>query len=116
MSEKNCHLIGARLSSERKRIGHSLESFAKMIGVSRRTLQNWESCASYPDASQLLGMDGLIDSRYVLFGMTSCVAQSPRTEYPTPARDLAEKIAAMKLSLEDADLILGIASRLNLSK
>lgn len=71
---------------------------------------------TYPNAMHLSLLGGAgFDVSFIIRGVTH-EARQDRAEYGTPARDLAEKVAAMKLSTEDAELILDLAHRLNQSK
>jgi len=113
-SEKNFHLFGARLLGERNRLALSKPDLASRIGVSTKTVFNWESNASYPDAKQLSMLKDMgFDANFLVFGLEASgkVEEEP-TAYQTPARVLAQKIAVLTLSVEDAEIVETLARRL----
>lgn len=63
-------MIFERLKEERKRLGHSQESFAALAGITRRPYAEWESGNTSPTAVQLAAMAGAgLDVMYVVTGM-----------------------------------------------
>lgn len=84
------------------------------IERSKRTITNWESGSSFPDASDLLKLAGLgFDIGYVLFGIRS--VEKNFAQYEAPARVAAAEIAGMRLSEEDAELLVALAKRISTS-
>jgi len=62
--------LGARLKSERQRIGSPVPDFAAICGVSRATQFNYESGGRPPDAEYLArAFDAGIDVQYVITGL-----------------------------------------------
>lgn len=51
--EGGIKLTKITLAAARVNAGFSQMDAAKKLGVSRRTISNWENCKTYPDANQL---------------------------------------------------------------
>jgi len=61
--------FGQRLTGERKRLALSQAEIADQIGVSKRSVIDWEADAASPKADYLVKMSGLgLDVTYVLTG------------------------------------------------
>lgn len=113
-SEKNC-AAGGRLKEERERIGLSQEDFGQKIGASKRTVLNWERGDSGPDLFQIIEIGfGLgMDTNYILYGRRTPIgAAQPKASY-TPAEKAAEQIRDLKLSKEDAEMVVRFCKRLS---
>lgn len=78
-------------------------------------MKKYESDETSPRATDLQSlMEEGADVFYILTGERAPrQVREDHSEYLTPARDLAEKIASMKLSTEDADIVYAIATRLS---
>ena len=81
MREEIRALIGARLKSERERLGLAQEDLASIAGASRRSVVEWDRGATVPgaDALALLAQKG-VDVPYVVVGVrgeTSSSTLSP---------------------------------------
>lgn len=53
-------MFSDNLQNFRKQKGYSQEQLAEMLGVSRQTIYNWESGASYPDVEKLVEISQLM--------------------------------------------------------
>ena len=51
--------FGEKLKNARVRIGMTQDAVAKMIGVSRQSLSNWENDRTYPDLASVLKLSDL---------------------------------------------------------
>lgn len=112
---KNCPELGRRLQEERKAHGfNNRATFAHSVAKSDRTITNWESGISYPDASDLLRLADLgFDVGYILFGVRqTMVVNEEFAKYRTPAASLGAEIGGLALSSKDTDLLLEMAKRL----
>lgn len=113
---KKCADIGKRLQKERESLGfRSQEQFAAAVEKSKRTVTNWESGDSAPDAGDLKTMwDMGIDISYVVAGVRgfASVKDAAQLTYATPARKAADAIAGLPLATEDADMVMSLAMRL----
>lgn len=109
--------MGRRLQEERKTLGYpSQESLVLSVEKSKRTITNWESGTSFPDAADLLKLAAIgFDITYILFGTRSTMTRLDQThaQYETPARAASAEIAGMTLSEEDAELLTAMARRLS---
>lgn len=113
-----CALSGRRLQEERKALGYSSqEALGLAIQQSKRTITNWESGNSYPDVRDLVALREIgFDVYYIITGVRPVPgAELAFTEYMTTARRAAADIASLTLSVEDAELLLNIARRLDRS-
>lgn len=73
--------FGARLASERKRLGFSQGAMAARAGKTARTVIKYESEETRPDAAFLLFLDHLgADIYYIVTGCKSANALSPDEE------------------------------------
>ncbi|MEW6166042.1 MAG: helix-turn-helix transcriptional regulator [Pseudomonadota bacterium] len=111
--------LGSRLRDERKRLGLSQAALCEKIGVKDpKTLRNWESGTTSPTLDDVVGFVGSgFDIGYVLTGVRSdTLMEMSGRPYGTPAVMLAETIAAMTLSKDDAEMILALARRLSLRR
>lgn len=120
-TEKNCADIGRRLQRERESLGYSSqEKLGEKLQRSKRTITNWESGDSFPNASDLLELDALgVDVLYVVTGQRNFqAAKSPdlRSTYLSPARRVAGEIAGMDIGVDDAELLLSLAQRLDIPR
>lgn len=106
--------IGARFREERERLGYSQSALGEHFASTRKTLANWESGVTMPDANHLLVFHRLgADVMYILTGRRSpLMAAEKAAAYATPAHSAAAEIAAMPLTSGDADLLLDFARRL----
>lgn len=87
------------------------------IGVrDPKTLRSWESGTTSPTLIDIVGFVGSgFDLGYVLTGERSdTLIEMSGRPYGTPAVMLAEAIAVMTLSKDDAELLLTIAKRLSM--
>ncbi|WZJ20342.1 hypothetical protein AADV58_10285 [Azonexus hydrophilus] len=94
----------------------SQEAFGQIGGVGRQSQINYEKGERSPDATYLAGLaQAGHDVLYILTGqalkLAQGVAERGQSAY-SPAESLAEEISTMQLSLEDADLLRGLARRL----
>lgn len=107
--------MGARLKSERKRLGFSQEALCKLIGVKDpKTLRSWESGATAPTLFDLAEfVSAGADLIYIVSGDRAVPAVTmERTAYERSAYRVAAAVAEMALSQEDAELLLAMARRL----
>ena len=51
--------LGQKLKEARTQAGHSQDAVAKIIGVSRQSVSNWENDRTYPDIGSLLKLSDL---------------------------------------------------------
>lgn len=117
--EKICYAQGRRLQEERESLGYkSQESLGIKVEKSKRTITNWESGVSSPDAADLQILDGLgFDVLYIISGMRSALlTKEVRAAYITPARMVAAELSSMQISDEDADALLLVARRFDRRK
>lgn len=113
--EKNFQLVGRRLQEERKAHGFvNRIALGNALEKSDRTITNWESGNSYPDASDLLKMADMgFDVGYIMFGIRqSLVVNQVAAECRTPAAGIGAEIGGLPLSMDDAEMVLGFAKRL----
>lgn len=112
-SEKNC-ASGKRLKEERERIGLSQDEFALKLDTSRRTVGNWEGGNSAPDVFDLIEMGTLgMDTNYVVRGERAPLGVAQLSVAYTPAERAAAAIRSMKLTEEDAKMLVLFAKRLD---
>jgi transcriptional regulator with XRE-family HTH domain len=113
--EKNCLFVGRRLQEERKTHGFvNRVALGNALEKSDRTITNWESGNSYPDAVDLLKLADMgLDVGYILFGIRqTLVADQVAAENRTPAAGIGAEIAGLSLSKGDAEMVLELAKRL----
>lgn len=113
--EINFLLVGKRLQEERKAHGFANRVvLGNALEKSDRTITNWESGNSYPDASDLLKLAGMgFDLGYILFGIRqTLVVNQVAAEYRTPASGIGAEITGLTLSKDDAEMVLKMAKRL----
>jgi len=107
--------IGQRLREERDRIGLSQVVFGAKLDTTDRTVKKWEGNETSPRATDLLAAAGLgVDVLYVVTGQRAPLAIRQETGGYTAAQRLAEFIAPLTLSEEDADMLRGLAQRLSI--
>lgn len=105
--------IGERLREERELLKLSPEAFANLCGVGKSAQYRYESDERSPDGEYFGNAADLgVDILYVLTGIRgSLKALQDRAAY-SPAQRLAEFIASLKLSEEDAGMLKVFAERL----
>lgn len=95
--------LGSRLKNERKRLGFTQATFAKMTSVSPGSQFGYESGARAPDATYLINAQNLgIDINYVLIGnkvKTREIDPSWWELHDEILRTIEEWLAANELSL-----------------
>ena len=110
-SEKNC-ASGKRLKEERERIGLSQEEFGLKLDTTKRTVVNWEAGNSAPDVFDLIVMGSLsMDTNYIVHGERTPLGVAQLSVAYTPAERAAAAIRSMKLSEEDAAMVMALANR-----
>lgn len=110
--------IEKRLKEERERIGLSQSRFGDLAKVVKQTVIQWEKGASSPDAVQLTAFAAAgVDVFYIITGdrIPFGVAQRRAAAY-TPAERAGEEIHGMKLTEEDAAMVVALAKRLSIEK
>ena len=113
--EKNCLLVGRRLQEERKTHGFvNRVALGNALKKSDRTITNWESGNSHPDAGDLLKLADMgFDVGYILFGIRqTLVVNQMAAECRTPAAGIGAEITGLPLSRDDAEMVLELAKRL----
>lgn len=114
MSLFNLEKVADRLKEERKNLGFSRQSdMAKVLNMPERTYWEREAGKVAPDAELLAGICELGgDVTYIVSGTrTPLQARQDRATY-SPAEQLAAEVSRMKLSTDDADLLMALAVRL----
>lgn len=107
--------MGRRLLEERKAHGFANRvALGNALEKSDRTITNWESGNSYPDASDLLKLADMgFDLGYILFGIRqTLVVNQVAAEYRTAAAGIGAEITGLPLSSDDAEMVLELAKRL----
>lgn len=105
--------IGARLREERKKLGLSAEALGARLGTTGRTIRKYEDNETSPRAAELLELSNMgADVLYIVTGARLPVGVAEARANYTPAEKLAEVIAGLKLSADDAGLIKAMAERL----
>lgn len=81
---------------------------------SDRTITNWESGNSYPDAGDLLKLADMgFDVGYIMFGIRQTIVVSQEAAVNrTPAAGIGAEITGLPLSMDDAEMVLNFAKRL----
>lgn len=113
--EKNCLLVGRRLQEERKAHGFvNRVALGNALEKSDRTVTNWESGNSHPDACDLLKLADMgFDVGYILFGIRqTLVVDQVAAGSRTPAAGIGAEITGLPLSMDDAEMVLELAKRL----
>lgn len=105
--------IGERLKAERVRLKFSQQAFGDAAGVGKHSQIRYEKGERSPDGDYLskIGAFGA-DVHYILTGHRNLFMDYDVPESVTPARQLANDIAGMNLSSDDAELLLRLARRL----
>lgn len=109
--------VGARLAAERKRLGYRRQDdFAEKMRMPARTYWDREKGNVSPDAeffARFCELGG--DAMYVISGVSSgeISLMEPNAGEYRPARRLANQIASLPLTEDDAALIMTIANRLS---
>jgi transcriptional regulator with XRE-family HTH domain len=105
--------IGERLKAERVRLKLSQEAFGDAAGVGKHSQMRYEKGERSPDGDYLakIGTFGA-DVHYILTGQRNLFMDYEAPESITPARQIANDIAGMNLSSDDAELLLAFARRL----
>lgn len=105
--------IGKRLKAERVRLKYSQEAFGDAAGVGKHSQIRYEKGERSPDGDYLALINALgADVHYILTGQRNLFMDYEVPDSITPARQLANDIAGMNLSSEDAELLLALANRL----
>lgn len=115
INAKNFLLVGRRLQEERKAHGFvNRVALGNALEKSDRTITNWESGNSYPDAGDLLKLADMgFDVGYIMFGIRQAlVVNQVAAEQRTPAASIGAEIAGLALSMDDAEMVLKFAERL----
>lgn len=103
--------IGGRLMEERKRKGLSQETLGTLMRTTGRTVKKYESNETSPRATELLLLSGQgFDVLYIITGERTPVASITASN---AAERLAQFVANINLSDEDAQLLLSMAARLS---
>lgn len=106
--------IGERLKEERIRLKYSQEAFGDAAGVGKHSQIRYEKGGRSPDGDYLAAIHAIgADVLYIITGHRPLFAEEEAAEYVTPARQLAGDISGMSLSVDDAELILNVARRLD---
>lgn len=105
-------LFGERFREERERLGWKTQaSLGSRLLRSGKTIGKYESAQTAPDVRDLMMFASLgADLWYLLTGERS---RSQAAEITTPATRLAGEVFGLSLTAEDADLVLGMAKRLD---
>lgn len=106
--------IGIRLREERERFSKTQDEIAAVIGTTGRTVKNYESPGgTSPRATELCALDAFgMDILYIITGIRAPLrAREPSRGY-LPAEQVAVALADLKLTQEDADLLIAFAKRL----
>lgn len=107
--------IGERLKKERERIGLSPVDFGDQCGVGQSAQYRYESGDRYPDGEYFAKAARIgVDILFVITGQKTPLAIRQETAGYTAAQRLAEFIAPLTLSEEDADMLRGLAQRLSI--
>lgn len=119
MSLTFLEMVGQRLAAERKRLGFKRQDeFAEKMRLPARTYWDREKGNVAPDAdffARFCELGG--DVLYVITGVSAgeYSAMEPSAGEYRPARRLANEIAALPLTEDDARLLLAFAKRLSLT-
>lgn len=114
--EKNFPSLGERLKEERKAIGFSNRTALEdSLEVTSKTIANWESGASHPNAGHLLKLADMgFDIGYIMFGVRHAISNQGTAESGRPAARIGAEITRLELSSDDAERLLDLAKRLAL--
>lgn len=106
--------IGGRFRAERERLDYTQSALAEELKTTRRTIVKYESDETSPGAETLALFHSLgADVAYIVTGQRApAVAVMGGGDRATPASRAAAEIAGMRLTEEDAQLLLAMARRL----
>lgn len=112
-SEKNC-ASARRLKEERERIELSQEEFGLKLGITKRTIVNWEAGNSRPDLLDLVDMyeKFRMDTQYIITGVRTPMGVAQDISAYTPAEQASAELRSLKLTATDAEMIIVLARRL----
>lgn len=103
-----------RLVEERKRLGFTNQAdFARQIGVSGKTYNQYETGKSEPGITELMQMGAKgADLCYLMTGRRAPLQEHTSKAHGQHVLALVDSIVAAELDQDDADLVVSLVNRL----
>lgn len=119
MKKEKISFHGAgRLREERERLGFSQQDAESIFGISRVTWGKYERGDTAPGADVLTELAKMgANVMYIITGERTPMRVAERDVKPyTPAERVSEEIRTLKLTDEDAEMVMAVAKRLSVLK